>query len=177
MRVELTIRYVGKGLACNGCGRRKETTKYQLRNLRTGEALEEFQLCDGCQDKGFAIGFNTSFKDPKDYLAARRNRRSEVMETELARDVRGKRQPGSGNQDEKGDVRVIGDWRLEHKFTDNVKGYHLLTEDLATIVRHANMANEWPAMIINFARLDRKFAVVPYEVFLILMEKAHEPEK
>ncbi len=174
MRVELVIRYVGKGLVCNGCGRRRETTRYQLRNLKTGDPLEEFQLCDQCQDKGFSIAFNTSFKDPKDYLAARRNRRSEVMETELARDVRGKRQPGSGNQDEKGDVRVMGEWRLEHKFTDNVKGYHLQVEDLATIVRHANLANEWPAMVIAFAKLGRKFTVVPYEVFLDLVEKARE---
>lgn len=174
MRAELVIRYVGKGLNCNGCGRRKETTKYQLRNAKTGQPLEEFQLCDVCQDKGYVISFSTSFKDPKDYLAARRNKLSAVMETELARDVRGKRQPGSGNQDEKGDVRVMGEWRLEHKFTENVKGYHLLVEDLATIVRHANMANEWPALIVAFTKLNRKFAVVPYEVFLDLVEKARE---
>jgi len=174
MRVELVVRYVGKGLVCQGCNRRKETTKYQLRDVRTEQVLEEFQLCDGCQDRGFVISFDTSFKDPKDYLAARRTKRSAVMETELAKDMRGKRQPGSGNQDAKGDVRVMGEWRLEHKFTDNVKGYHLQTEDLATIVRHANMANEWPAMIIAFTKLQRKFAVLPYEVFLDMVEKVRE---
>jgi hypothetical protein len=171
MKVELVIRYVGKGLNCNSCGRRRESTLYQLRNTRTEELLEEFQLCDQCQDRGFSIGFNTSFKDPKDYLAARRNKLSAVMEHQLARDVRGKRQPGSGNQDEKADVRVMGDWRIEHKFTENIKGYHLAVEDLSTIIRHANMANEWPALVVAFSKLNRKFAVLPYEVFLELVEK------
>ena len=171
MKVELVIRYVGKGLRCNSCGLMKETTRYQLRDMKTEQPLEEFLLCDGCQDQGFAIGFNTAFNSPTEYLRARRIRRSEVMESELAKDVSGKRQPGSGNQDEKADVRVMGEWRLEHKFTDKVKGYHLKVSDLSAIIRHANMANEWPAMVISFTRLKRKFTVIPYEVFLEMMEK------
>lgn len=171
MRVELVIRYVGKGLTCNGCGKRKETTLYQLRNIKTEQLLEEFQVCDQCQDRGFVIGFSTNFQNPKDYLAARRVQRSEKMENQLAREVHGRRQPGSGNQDAKADVRVLGEWRLEHKFTDNVKGYHLLVDDLSAVIRHANMANEWPAMVVAFSKLGRKFTVVPYEVFLEMVEK------
>jgi hypothetical protein len=71
-------------------------------------------------------------------------------------------------------VRVMGEWRLEHKFTDNVKGYHLLVEDLSTIIKHANMANEWPAMVIAFTKHNRNFAVLPYEVFLEMVEKLRE---
>lgn len=170
MKVELVIRYVGRGLKCNSCGKLKETTRYELRDVRTEKTLEEFLLCDACQDKGFSIGFSTSFNNPADFLRARRNKTSRDLETQLARDVSGKRQPGSGNQDEKADVRVMGEWRLEHKFTENTKGFHLLTSDLAAIVHHANMANEWPAMVIAFTKLKRKFTVIPYEVFLEMME-------
>jgi hypothetical protein len=170
MKVELAIRYVGLGLTCNNCGKLKETTRYELRAQSTGELISEFRLCDSCQDSGFVIKFNIGAASAQEFLRARRIQRSKKMETDLAEDVKGKRQPGSGNKDEKADVRVMGSWRLEHKFTDSIKGYTLLVRDLSTVIKHANQANEWPALITTFARLGRKFATIPYEVFLELME-------
>jgi hypothetical protein len=176
MQLELVIRYVGEGLRCDNCGKRKETTRYQLRDMKSERQLEEFLLCDSCQDDGYVIGFNTHIKSPTDYLRSRRISRSRDMEASLARDVKGKVQPGSGNQDEKADVRVMGKWRLEHKFTDSVKGYHLKVSDLSAVIRHANMAGEWPAMIIAFPALKRKFVTITYEVFLHMIERLDEKD-
>lgn len=170
MKLELAIRYVGLRLTCNNCGRLKETTRYELRLPSSGELISEFRLCDSCQDSGFVMKFDVGASSAQEFLRARRIQRSKKMETELAEDVHGKRQPGSGNQDEKADVRVMGSWRLEHKFTDSTKGYTLLVRDLSTVIKHANQANEWPALVTTFARLGRKFVTIPYEVFLELME-------
>ena len=166
MQVELVIRYMGYGKSCSHCGRVRETTRYVLRSSKTEKILQEFLLCDACQDGGYVIKFNPQFAGVKDAMRARRVQTSRKLEANLAVDMGGKVQPGSGNQDAKADVRVIGDWRLEHKFTESVKGYHLLVRDLSAVIKHANMVGEWPSMIIDFRTIGRKFAVLPYELFV-----------
>jgi len=170
MAVELVVRYVGYGLKCNGCGKRRETTRYTLRESKDESTLDEFLLCDTCQSDGYVIEFRYKPPSGSDLIRKRRIQRSEKMEAELADDVGGKRQPGSGNQDAKADVRIMGRWRIEHKFTDNATEYKLRTSDLNAVIQHANSAGEWPAMIISFTRQKRKFAVLPYEVFRHMME-------
>lgn len=164
--LELVVRYVGFGLSCHSCGRVRETTRYEIRHKE--DLLQEFRLCDECQDNGYVVKFTP--KEAKERLLERRRRvkMSIRMEKDLAVDMGGERQPGSGNRDQKGDVRVVGEWRLEHKYTDNVVGYSLRISDLATVIRHANIAGEWPAMVINFRKHNRRFVVLPYEVFLEL---------
>lgn len=172
MIAELTIRYCGVGMNCTSCGRNRETTSYKL--TLEGKLLQEFLLCDGCQDKGYTIKFTP--KRPSVYTVTEKRRRiklSQRLEEGLARDVGGHRQPGSGNQDAKGDVRVVNEWRLEHKFTDSVTSYTMKLEDLAAVVRHANLAREWPGLIVTFRKLARQFAVIPYELFLEIVEKTH----
>jgi hypothetical protein len=167
---ELAIHYLGFGESCSNCGRVRETTRY---SLRQGEIqLQEFRLCDKCQDEGFAIKFSPRKQSTTSKKARqRRIKISRELERGVAEDIGGKVQPGSGNQDAKSDIRKVDEWRIEHKYTDSVKGWRLTVEALNTVIRHANMAAEWPALIINFRRLKRKFAVVPYELFLEMVEK------
>lgn len=176
----LVVRYVGYGLTCHGCGKLRETTRFTLVHNRTDKALQEFRLCDACQDKGFRIDLTPDIpgSEPKNSAGkARQVRISQQLERELAHDVGGKTQPGSGNQDMKNDVRVVGKWRLEHKYTDSLSGYRLLVEDLAGVVRHANLAGELPALIVAFRRLSRKFAIFPYEMFIEFVEMLRAQDK
>lgn len=170
MPVDLVIRYLGHGERCSHCGRVRETTRYTLRQGDT--QLQQFRLCDACQDKGFAISFNPK-PDPVDGVSERRRRIkiSRKLEKNVAEDLGGYVTPGSGNQDTKADVRKVGEWRVEHKYTENVKGYNVLVDDLRAIIRHANMAGEWPVMVVKFKRLRRQFAILPYELFLGIVEK------
>lgn len=171
MSLELVIRYLGFGERCSNCGRTRETTRY---TIRQGDVhLQELRLCDACQDEGFVIRFSPA-KAASTVTKSDRKRRIKIsrkLEREVAEDIGGKTQPGSGNQDAKADVRKVDEWRIEHKYTDSVLGYRVQTEDLNTVIKHANMAGEWPALVLNFRRLKRKFAIVPYELFLEIVEK------
>jgi hypothetical protein len=173
--LELGVRYVGFGLSCNNCGKIRETTRYVLRNAQTGDILQDFRLCDQCQDKGHVIKFVIQYADPASAKrAARRIHLSRSMERGLAADVGGKVQPGSGNQDAKDDVRVHGEWRFEHKYTDSMRSYSLHPSDLEAVARHANLMGEKPALVLNFRKLDKRFVTIPYDLFLELMEKLRE---
>jgi len=156
----------------------EDTTRYTLRDATSEELEQQFLLCDVCAAHGYIVKFVVSRNEPGESTKNERRRRvriSRKLETELARDVGGKVQPGSGNKDEKADVRVRGKWRIEHKYTDSASGYRVNVRDLNAVIRHANMAGELPALIMNFRTLDkRKFAVVPYEVFTQLMELSYE---
>lgn len=172
MRLELVIRYIGYGATCHSCGRSRESTRY---TLRQGEKLlQQFLLCDRCQDRGFVLKFDTPPARDFDPVRRRRIKISRQLERDVASDLGGKVQPGSGNKDDKSDIRVVGEWRIEHKYTDSVKSYLLHVADLAAVIRHANMSGEWPALVINFRKIGRKFITVPYEVFLEIVERLRE---
>jgi hypothetical protein len=118
------------------------------------------------------IKFNVASTDPRAAVrAARRVKLSRNMERGLALDVGGVVQPGSGNGDDKDDVRVHGEWRFEHKYTDSVKSYKLEATDLAAVARHAKLAGEKPALVLNFRKLGKRFVTLPYDLFLEIMEK------
>jgi hypothetical protein len=169
MKMELAIRYTGFGNRCSNCGRSRETTRYELR--QGDKILQEFLICDDCQDKGYVVQFEPD-RDP--IITTKERQRlvkiSRRLELGLAHDVGGKTQPGSGNQDAKCDVRLMDEWRLEHKFT-NSSSYSLKVADLATVVRHANLASEWPGLVITYRQQNRRFVVIPYELFLEIVEK------
>lgn len=170
MAFELVIRYLGYGERCSQCGRVRETTRY---TIRQGEILlQQFKLCDACQDKGFVINFNP--KRPKVEQSKDKKRRiklSRKLEKGVAEDLGGHTTPGSGNRDTKADIRKVDEWRIEHKYTESTRGYRLHVDDLSAIIKHANMAGEWPALVLNFRKLARQFAIIPYELFLEIVEK------
>jgi len=71
----------------------------------------------------------------------------------------------------KADIRKVDEWRIEHKYTDSKMGYRLHVSSLSDVIKYANQAGEWPALIVNFRKLKRQFAIVPYELFLEIVEK------
>jgi hypothetical protein len=176
--LELVIRYIGFGARCTHCNRLRKTTRYTLRNGRTEELIQQILLCDVCVALGFVAKF---FVDAPSNISKgdrrKRVRISRELEEELAEDMGGKVQPGSGNMDAKADVRVFGKWRLEHKYTDSVSGYTLSVSDLNAIIQHANMAGELPGLVTVFRKIKkRKFITLPFEVFQQLKE-AYETSK
>lgn len=171
MELELVIRYLGFGERCSHCGRVRETTKYTLRHGE--EQLQQFRLCDACQDQGFSISFRPPNKDRKAIKKEKKRRikLSRKLEQGVAEDLGGRTTPGSGNRDTKADIRKLDEWRIEHKYTENTASYSLKVNDLRAIIRHANLAGEWPAMVLNFTRIKRQFVILPYELFLGILEK------
>lgn len=179
--IELVHRFIGFGKRCTACGKLASTTRATLRHGKSEELIQQYLICDKCSIEGIVIRFE--FDDGEGKETGKKERRQRVkisrkLETELALDIGGKVQPGSGNKDEKGDVRVMDEWRVEHKYTDSVSGFRLSVIDLNTIIKHANVAGEMPALVVNFRRLGkRKFVIVPYEVFIQLKELARESNK
>lgn len=169
----ITCRY---GDRCNICNRVGDTTKIVLEAAH-GKFLEMF-ICERCQEEGCAVKFQLDVVDTdRGREAKKRIKQSRELEEELAKDMGGKAQPGSGNSllpGYKGDVRQMGGWRLEHKFTDSLKQYTLKLIDLARITKIAMRVNELPALIINFRAAGESFAVIPYSLFL---EMAHATKK
>jgi DnaJ-class molecular chaperone len=175
MNLELVIRYLGYGERCSACSRTRETTRYTLR--QGDDLLQQFLLCDACQDQGYVIKFSPKARGTGRYNKKQKRRRIQIsrkLEKGLAEDLGGKVQPGSGNQDAKSDVRIIDEWRLEHKYTDSVKGFRVTTEMLSAVIKHANLAGEWPGLVVNFRRLGRSFVTIPYELFQEIVEKLRE---
>lgn len=170
MIVELVVRYLGYGERCSGCGRSKETTRFTIRKGET--LLSQYLLCDACQDKGHVVKFTIPDETP-DGKRVRRKRvkLSRKLETGVAQDIGGYTTAGSGNQDDKADIRKIDEWRIEHKYTTSVKGFRVETNMLDSVIRHANMTGEYPGLVIDFRRLGRRFVMVPYETFLEIVEK------
>ena len=169
----ITSRYGDRCNVCQGVG---NTSKLVLESPH-GEFLHLY-ICDKCQDDGCAVKFQISVVDTeKGKEAKKRIKRSRQMEKELAEDLGGRAQPGSGNSSlpgYKGDVRQLGRWRAEHKYTDSVKQYALKLLDLARITKIAMEVDELPVLVINFRAGGESFAVVPYSLFL---EMARETDK
>ena len=176
----LLIKFQGEGFNCSNCGRMRPTTKYQIRCQEL--VVAQFNLCDTCQDKGYEVKFTprsevndrrwTDDHERQERLVRKRQVvLSRKFETGVAAQIGGRRQPGSGNTSHaKADVRKMDRWRLEHKYTDSVSGYRLLVADLAAVVSHANLVGEWPGLIVAFRKLKRDFVVIPYELFLWVVE-------
>ena len=109
-----------------------------------------------------------------------RIKESRKKERQLAKDVNGRTQPGSGNVNLagcKGDVRRIGKWRLEHKFTNSLRQYTLKLIDLVKITKVAINANELPALILNFKQINESFAIIPYLNFLEILNEIDEYQR
>jgi hypothetical protein len=177
--VELIVRFIGFGKQCSGCGKLRSTTRYTLRKTKSHELIQQFLLCDVCVAHGYVVEFvmrDAPAVSPKSERR-KRIRISRDLEYGVALDIGGKVQPGSGNKDDKADVRVPGKWRIEHKYTDNISGYNMKISDLKALIGYASQAGELPALVTTFRTAGNlKFATIPYDVFIRLMEKAHESD-
>lgn len=83
------------------------------------------------------------------------HRRAPKQERELAIKFGGRVTKGSGNQSEKGDVRVKGVTRIEAK-TTSAKSFSVTREMIAKIENAALGGGEIPALVIEFLGPDGK---------------------
>lgn len=92
-------------------------------------------------------------------------RRSQSQEKSIARDMGGRRTPGSGSQDHsKGDVKTE-EFLVEAKQTISTS-YSLKLATWRAIKHQAIRANKEPAMVIELAGV--KLAVIDYNKFLTI---------
>ena len=166
---------LGYGKRCHACKKVGRIISFQL--WQGTELRRNVQICDSCL--GTEISAEVSLQEriernPIQVRAAKdKVKRSRKMEADLAKRMGGKAQPASGSSrlaGFKGDVRKMGSWRVEHKFTDATKSYHLQLPDLAKIIGQAMDANEYPAMVIEFTRAKESFAVIPLTLFLEMVD-------
>lgn len=97
-------------------------------------------------------------------------RTSMKRELQIASDIGGRRQPGSGNQPfTKGDVRKKGDFRVEAKECFGLE-FKVNRRDLLDKIRAECSRGEHPAVVVTFrdkgthAPLE-SWAMVPYEIW------------
>ena len=179
MIAELSMRVVslGYGKRCHVCNKVGMTTAFQIWQ---GDFLRRnLQVCEKCSEK--EINTKVSLEEPKDNNPIKvkeiknRIKRSRQLESDLAKRMGGKAQPASGSSrlsGFKGDVRKIGSWRVEHKFTDANKTWSLKLSDLAKIVTLAMDADEFPALIIEFVKAHASFAIIPLTLFLEMVDES-----
>lgn len=101
-------------------------------------------------------------------------RASAGLEKKLAKRTGGYRTSGSGNKNEKGDVRVRGVARIEHKATQHAS-FRVTKEMLNKIELAARGCDELPIMVIDFlnARGDsdgNEVAVLPLKDLMDLLD-------
>ena len=112
-------------------------------------------------------------------------RKPKAQETKVAAQVGGRRQPGSGAFDAKGDVRKGGDFPLvvECKRTSGQKSIRLEAEWLAKVTREAHARDAYPALSIEFddevtrampGAPESTWVALPLTVFRALLERAGE---
>ena len=102
--------------------------------------------------------------EPKKGVSRKVRKASDREERKLAEDLGGRRQAGSGAMPwAKGDVRVRGKFRVEHKMTE-AKSYRIEREVLDKIRIEAE-GSEVPALVIMFSdgRNTDKWVMLPYE--------------
>lgn len=98
-------------------------------------------------------------------------RNSRKRELEVAADIGGRRQPGSGNQPfAKGDIRKKGEFRVEHKDCYGLE-FKVNRRDLLDKIRSECSRGEQPAVVVTFRDKHtheqlEAWAMVPYEVWV-----------
>lgn len=173
--LSLEVQDGGYGQHCDSC--RKITATTIIKVMYRGEVFRQSLLCPDCIEQGIEVDLNLEMgADPqKSADSKKRIKQSRKLEKVLADDLGGVPQPGSGGTrlaGFKGDVRKMGQWRVEHKYTDSLKQYIVKLADIAKIIHHALEANENPALIIEFRRVRQALAVIPYTLFLELAGEA-----
>lgn len=181
--LSLEILDAGYGQHCDSC--HKVTNTIVLTVLYQEEAIRQSHLCSTCIEVGIEIDLNLEMgSDPERKKAAqKRIKTSQHLEQVLADDMGGVTQPASGGtklSGYKGDIRRMGEWRVEHKYTDSLKGFNLTLSDLAKIIHQALEANENPALIVEYRKARQSVAVIPLSLFLEMkdaVEKHRGPQE
>ena len=171
MKLPLSIEVsdAGYGDHCDACKCVTYTTSIVIKYR--DQVFRQSLLCPKCIESGVDIDLNLELgADPERRKEAKqRIKQSRELEQVLADDMGGRVQPGSGSTrlpGFKGDVRVMGQWRVEHKYTKSLSRFPLKLVDIAKIIGHAMEANELPALIIEFVKARQSVAVIPFSLFL-----------
>jgi hypothetical protein len=168
----LTMRVhpLGYGRRCHACKQPGDIISFEL--WRGDSLIRNVQICKKCVGAA-DIEAKAELHEPasptRSKQAKERVKRSRRLEQDLARRVGGRAQPASGSSrlaGFRGDVRKVGSWRMEHKFTDALKTYALHLGDLSKIVGMAAEAGEYPALVLEFTRVRESFAILPLALFL-----------
>lgn len=176
MKVQLSLCVSAEsfGQRCVACKDVVETKKIEILRGKKREGVA--YLCERCIAEGKALELEIDLgADPvRSKAAKKRIKDSRAMEEAAAERLGGRAQPASGSSrltGFKGDIRKLGEWRCEHKFTDALKSYTLHLRDLAHIVGIAMEANEHPALILEFRKVGESFAVLPFQLFLEMINE------
>jgi hypothetical protein len=141
-------------------------------------------LCGGCLFYREGLRVDVTMQDLAPGPASRRKglrkarKVSQQQERDIAEELRGRTQPGSGNQrGAKGDVRVHGKLRVEAKFT-TAGSYSLHLDDLYKIAGECGVG-EKPVLVIDYresgtSKLKDRFAVVHFQD---LKDLLHAPDQ
>lgn len=172
----MRVTQLGYGKKCHACKKVGRLTAFQV--WQGDRLIRNVQLCERCRDT--EVTAEVSLQEERDHNPLkvkenkRRIKRSREMEASLAKRMGGKAQPASGSSrlpGFKGDIRKVGAWRVEHKFTDATKVWMLKLADLSKIIGLAMDANEYPALVIEFTRAHESFAIVPLALFLEIVNE------
>lgn len=175
--LRIQVAYAGYGKRCHGC--RKVGYNTEFRVWKGDELVRNLRVCKECADKSVETELTLPQEDNPliGKEVKRRIKKSRELEQDLAKKLSGRAQPASGSSrlpGFKGDVRKVGSWRVEHKYTNSAKSWTLKLEDLAKIVTLAMEADEYPALVVEFLRVHESFAIVPLSLFL---EMVHENDQ
>lgn len=180
MKLEMRVAPLGYGKRCHLCKTVGQISSFQL--WRDDTIVKNVQLCRDCLDievsAGVTLRPTEKAPDPlKSKQARQRVKRSRKMESELAEKMGGRAQPGSGCSKLsgfKGDIRKIGSWRVEHKYTDATNVWSLRLSDLAKITGLAMDADEYPALVVEYRKARESFAIIPLTLFLEMVNEAED---
>jgi|GEM_PF-5856479 len=180
MKLQMRVAPLGYGKRCHACKTVGQISSFQLWR---GNSLEKnIQLCNDCLNQevtaDVTLGPTEKAPDPfKSKQARKQVKQSRKMEAALAEKMGGRAQPGSGCSrlsGFKGDIRKIGSWRVEHKYTDAANVWSLRLSDLAKITGLAMDADEYPALVIEYRKARESFAIIPLTLFLEMVHEAEE---
>lgn len=167
---------LGYGRRCHACKKVGNVIAFQVWQGNT--LRRNMQICETCMGAGVESELSLQEEEDNNPLktkeAKKRIKRSRQMEAALAERMGGRAQPASGSSrltGFKGDVRKMGAWRVEHKFTDATKGWTLKLSDLAKIISLAMDADEYPALVIEFTKAHESFAIIPLTLFLEIVDE------
>ena len=109
----------------------------------------------------------------RDQKQSKAYRASPKLEKNLAKRTKGYRTAGSGNKKEKGDVRVRGIARIEHKATQHAS-FRVTKEMLDKIENAGRGCDEIPILVVDFLNErgeteQREIAVLPFKDLLDLI--------
>ena len=169
MRVSLSVASTDE--ACSKCGTNDtDSLVFKVVAIVDGHWGEAEPLCACCMDGGTRSDIPMmpllDGPAPRRKALKKAKKTSLRQEIDIAEELEGRTQPGSGNQaGAKGDVRKKGELRIEAKYTQ-ASSYSLKLDELEKIAGEA-AHGELAVMVIDFlspgiSRLRDRFAVLHF---------------